>query len=71
MGAQIEMKASEVEDMTTNGDGSSFVAGKNLFCLLGLAFETQCIKEVAKPVLDELEVIRLRRSIGNDVVGHF
>ncbi|KAE8881232.1 hypothetical protein PF005_g15639 [Phytophthora fragariae] len=37
---------------------------ENLFRLMRLLRETQCEEEVVKPVLDELEVMRLCRSLG-------
>jgi uncharacterized protein YegL len=36
----------------------------NVFCLMKLVRETQCEMEVVKPVLEELEVMRLCRSFG-------
>ena len=50
--------------MTTSGADSSSSEGKSLFRLLTLIRETQCEVEVVKPILDELEVMRLCRSFG-------
>uniref|UniRef100_A0AAV1UB45 VLIG-type G domain-containing protein n=1 Tax=Peronospora matthiolae TaxID=2874970 RepID=A0AAV1UB45_9STRA len=50
--------------MTTSEADSSSFEGKSLFRLLTLIRETQCEVEVVKPLLDELEVMRLCRSFG-------
>lgn len=47
-----------------SGVKSEPAAGKNLFRLMKLIRETQCEMEVVKPVLDELEVMRLCCSFG-------
>ncbi|KAE9250593.1 hypothetical protein PF002_g4708 [Phytophthora fragariae] len=44
--------------------GSEFAPVPNLFCLMKLVREMQCEMEVVKPVLDELEVMRLCRGFG-------
>ncbi|CEG45844.1 hypothetical protein F443_03135 [Plasmopara halstedii] len=57
------MEAIGLNSQSVNG-GSKFVGGKNLFRLLYFARETQCEEDNAKPVLDELEVMRLCCSFG-------
>ncbi|ETL47242.1 hypothetical protein L916_02992 [Phytophthora nicotianae] len=47
-----------------SGEGGKFSGGDNLFRLMKLVRETQCEREVVKPVLDELEVMRMCRSFG-------
>ncbi|GMF16328.1 unnamed protein product [Phytophthora fragariaefolia] len=44
--------------------GSDFVPAPSLFRLMKLVHETQCEMEIVKPVLDELEVMRLCRFFG-------
>ncbi|KAK1937946.1 hypothetical protein P3T76_009683 [Phytophthora citrophthora] len=53
------------EGGNASGDmGKPFFGGGDLFRLMKLVRETQCEMEVVKPVLDELEVMRLCCSFG-------
>ncbi|KAG6591011.1 Vacuolar protein sorting-associated protein [Phytophthora cinnamomi] len=54
----------EVPGGVDSNVGSDYSAAPNLFRLMKLVRETQCEMEVVKPVLDELEVMRLCRGFG-------